>query len=327
MIDPDTTMYATLAAVGSWLGCLLLIRVLSSKGVFDIPVERSSHTTPTPRGGGIAVVLIILLLGVILGLIPLTILILFSVLAAIGWADDVYSMPPLPRFSVQLLSVAVALYLFPTLASVPGLDLPNILGIMIVALGWLWFINLYNFMDGIDGITGVETLSISVGVIAVATVSGLADELILPAYLVGAATVGFLVVNWHPAKIFLGDVGSVPLGFILAWLLLELAHSGDLASAIIIPMYYVADATVTLLRRLVRKEKVWQAHKEHFYQRAHQGGLSHSAISIRILITNVGLVVLAVVAAKGYPLPALAAALLLTAGLLFHLARQGKNNA
>lgn len=322
MTDLITFACIGLGAVGTWLGCLVLIRLLTFKGVLDVPVTRSSHTTPTPRGGGIAVVFMIVFLGVVLGHMPIEILALFVTLALVGWADDVYSIAPLPRFGAQLIAVISALYLHPSLVGVPGLDVPAYVSAVLVVLGWLWFINLYNFMDGIDGITGVETLSISIGIIAVAATSGLADDMIMPAALIGLATLGFLVVNWHPAKIFLGDVGSIPLGFILAWMLLELAHSGDLASAIILPMYYIADATITLFLRLLRKEKVWQAHKQHFYQRAHQTGLGHDAISIRILGVNIGLIVLAVIAAGGYPFPALVAAMILTAALLVHLGTQ-----
>lgn len=322
MIGPFDLALIMGAALGSWLFSLILIKFLSSRGVLDIPVERSSHTTPTPRGGGVAVITSVMLTGTISGAFSLEIIILVSALALIGWVDDIRSLSPLPRFSAQIMAVVIALYLEPNLVTIPGIDVPVVLAAMIIGLGWLWFINLYNFMDGIDGITGVETLSICMGITFVSVITGVAGDLILPSALIAAAIFGFLFMNWHPAKIFLGDVGSVPLGFVIGWMLLSLAQQGAWASAIILPMYYLADATITLLRRLIRKEKIWQAHKEHFYQRAHQGGLKHDAIALRILAVNTGLIVLAIVATQGYPVSALITAGILTTLLLVHLGQQ-----
>jgi len=327
MIAPFDLALITGAAVCSWLGSRLLITFLASRGVLDVPVTRSSHTAPTPRGGGIAVIGTVILIGAISGSFPLVILILTGVLALIGWIDDVRSISPLPRFSAQILAVVVALYLEPNLATIPHADIPMTLGAAILGVGWLWFINLYNFMDGIDGITGVETLSICIGIALVSIIAGTPGDLILPSALIAAAIFGFLFVNWHPAKIFLGDVGSIPLGFVIGWMLISLAQHGAWAAAIILPMYYLADATITLLRRLMRKEKIWQAHKNHFYQRAHQCGLGHNQIALRILATNSGLIALAIVATQGYAIPALIAAAVLTTLLLVHFNQQKGHTA
>ena len=322
MVGPVDIALICGAGCVTWLAGRLLIKVLASRGVLDVPVARSSHTTPTPRGGGIAVIGTILVFGIFMGALPWELAVLLALLASLGWIDDVYTIPPLPRFSAQIVAVYAALYLFPRISDVPGVGLPMILGTAIIGIGWLWFINLYNFMDGIDGITGAETLSICLGVIIVVTISGMAGDLVLPAGLIAMASLGFLVLNWHPAKIFLGDVGSIPLGFVIGWMLLTLAHQGALASAIILPMYYLADATITLLRRLCRREKIWQAHKEHFYQRAHQGGLRHDQITLRISATNIGLIILAVIATMGYAIPAMITAAVLTTLLLVHLGQQ-----
>jgi UDP-N-acetylmuramyl pentapeptide phosphotransferase/UDP-N-acetylglucosamine-1-phosphate transferase len=125
--------------------------------------------------------------------------------------------------------------------------------------------------------------------------------------------------NWQPAQVFLGDVGSVPLGYLLGWLLLEAALKGLWAPALILPLYYLADATVTLAKRGLRGAKVWQAHRDHFYQRAVQGGLSHGAVVLRVLVCNVGLVVFALLATAGWPWPALAGAALAVLILLARL--------
>lgn len=327
IIGPFDLALVISATVICWAASRLLIYFLTSRGVLDIPVERSSHTAPTPRGGGIAVISTVIVMAAITGSLPLEALGLISFLALIGWIDDVYSISPLPRFSAQIVAVVAALYLEPNLVTVPDFGIPAVMSVAIIGIVWLWFINLYNFMDGIDGITGVETLSICIGISVVSLVTGVASDLILPSALIAAAIFGFLFVNWHPAKIFLGDVGSVPLGFVIGWMLLSLAQQGAWVAAMILPMYYLADTTITLLRRLIRKEKIWQAHKEHFYQRAHQGGLTHDAIALRILAANIGLIVLAVISTQGYPMPALITAGVLTTLLLIHLSQQKERTA
>ncbi len=127
-------------------------------------------------------------------------------------------------------------------------------------------------MDGIDGISSVETVSIGIGITILA--GSLGWESLGQTYslvLAGAAT-GFLWWNWQPARVFLGDVGSVPLGFLLGWLLLNLAANGYWLQALILPLYYIADATLTLLERLIRRKKIWEAHRDHYYQQAVQKG-------------------------------------------------------
>lgn len=130
-----------------------------------------------------------------------------------------------------------------------------------------------------------------------------------------AAAVGFLVWNWPPSRIFLGDVGSVPIGFLLGFLLLALAARGYGAAALILPAYYLADATLTILRRLLRGEKIWRPHSQHFYQQAVRGGLSHAQVSLAVLAANLVLIALAVLSLTA-PLPALIGAAVVVAGLL-----------
>ncbi|MHA1568589.1 MAG: MraY family glycosyltransferase, partial [Alphaproteobacteria bacterium] len=191
-------------------------------------------------------------------------------------------------------------------------------------LVWLWFINLFNFMDGIDGMAGGEAVSLGLGLFLLSTFAALDPSIGDPALLAIAAGLGFLVWNWHPARIFLGDVGSVPLGFLFGWLLLGAAARGYWAPALILPLYYLADATLTLLRRLARGELVWRAHREHFYQCAVQRGLSHAEVVLAVLAANAGLVALALAAALGWTWPALAGAVLVVAALLWYLARPGR---
>ncbi len=145
--------------------------------------------------------------------------------------------------------------------------------------------------------------------------------------LLAAATLGFLVWNWAPAKLFLGDVGSVALGYLLGWLLLGAAVDGDWAAALILPLYYLAVATITLVRRGARGAKVWRAHREHFYQRAVHGGSSHGRVAIQVLACNAVLIACAGAAALGYVWPAMAGAALAVAVLLAILERRARTAA
>ena len=134
---------------------------------------------------------------------------------------------------------------------------------------------------------------------------------------IAAASLGFLWWNWHPAKVFLGDVGSVPLGFLLGWLLLEVLASPLWPVAIILPLYYLADATLTLIRRALRRERIWQAHREHFYQQATGRGLSHARVSLIIAGLNIVLIGLAFASLSEPTLALIGATLCCGAGLLY----------
>ena len=197
--------------------------------------------------------------------------------------------------------------------------LPPLLDRLAAGLVWLWFVNLFNFMDGIDGITGVEAASIGLGLFLVALVFAETSPAVLFPLLLGAASLGFLAWNWPPSRLFLGDVGSVPLGYLIGWLLLLWAAEGQWAATLILPLYYFADATITLVRRALGGAKVWQAHREHFYQRAVQGGASHARVSLGVLACNLLLIACALVAAGGRPWIGLAAAGLSVAAFLFVL--------
>lgn len=311
-----------------------LVKALSKRGVVDVPNERSSHTVTTPRGGGIAIIATLTAGLVALYFSPqslandiLVITALALALALVSIIDDVRPLSPGPRFIAQFAAVLAALSFLPSLVSGPLLALPYVLAIAFVAFGWLWFLNLFNFMDGIDGIAGVETIAICVGLLAVHHLQGSLGEQAPVIVILAAATAGFLIFNWAPAKIFMGDVGSIPIGFILGWLLFDLAASGAWAAALILPMYYLVDATLTLARRAARGEKIWRAHREHYYQQAVQGGMSHSAVSLRIALLNAILIGLAIWSATSSPWFPLALSLLMVAGMLYHLANQGRRVA
>jgi len=312
---------------------------LRHRQILDLPNGRSSHDRPTPRGGGVAPVAVVLALWgwtAVSGAGPdpfgdplLTAVVIGAALglATVSWLDDVFTLPALPRFVVQCLGVAAGLILLPAEALVFQGALPQAADRFVTALGWLWFVNLFNFMDGIDGISGTETTALGGGLAVLAALGFAPAAVGLPGLALAGAALGFLVWNWHPAKVFLGDVGSVPLGYLLGFLLIVLAGSGQLAAALILPLYYLADATLTLLRRLSRGAKPWQPHREHFYQVAVRGGWSHARVSGLIAAANGLLVACAVVAAAGQPAAGLAVAGAGVAGVLGLLAWRGRTIA
>mgnify|MGYP002875634032 CR=1 FL=1 len=313
----------TFAAAGliAWAGTGTVLHLLRRHEILDRPNERSSHVVATPRGGGIAVVgAILVAVALLADDLPWLVLAAVAALAAVSWIDDLRGLPPLPRFLFQGLVVLAVVFLAPWDGLVFQGLLPVALDRLLAAGVLLYFLNIFNFMDGIDGITGVETVCIGLGLALAGVVS---EGNTLLAVAATAAALGFLVWNWQPARIFMGDVGSVPLGFLLGWLLLSAAAAGAWPVALLLPAYYLADASLTLLRRAARGERVWRAHREHFYQRAVQGGLSHAAVSRSVLACGLGLVAIAA-ADTWLPVPtllALFAGAVLVLGLLWYLRR------
>jgi len=296
---------------------------LRRRAVLDLPNDRSSHSVPTPRGGGLALVIVLICGfagGGSLGLLPgeqtlkLGSLVLF--LAAMSWMDDLYNLSPLIRFGSHILAVIVALAL--NLVSGPFLGgfVPPSAELVLIGLGWIWFTNLFNFMDGIDGIAATETIAIGFGAAALVLFTGGEPAVAVVGLLLAATALGFIPSNWSPAQIFLGDVGSIPLGFLCAWILLSLAGAGLGVAAFIHSLAFFADATLTLFKRLLRREKIWQPHRQHFYQQAVQRGLSHRQTTLGAVVANLGLIGLALWSTQDQEVPALAASFGVTA-LLF----------
>jgi UDP-N-acetylmuramyl pentapeptide phosphotransferase/UDP-N-acetylglucosamine-1-phosphate transferase len=286
----------------SCIGTRALVTLLRRRCILDVPNERSSHTAPVPRGGGIAVVgTIVVAWGGLcaVGLVSrgdLAVVAAAIGLAIVSWIDDRRELSPTLRLVAQFAAVIAIMAVLPGGALFQGW-LPPVLDAVATALLWVWFINLNNFMDGIDGIAGSEAVAIGLGLLLAASGGLMFDfSIAFPAAVIVLATLGFLVWNWAPARIILGDVGSVPLGFMLGFLLRELALRGLWKAALILPLYFLADATLTLLRRLARGERPWQAHREHFYQRAVQRGLNHSAVVLRVIAADAILVACAWIA-------------------------------
>ncbi|HEY0833765.1 MAG TPA: glycosyl transferase [Azospirillum sp.] len=243
-----------------------------------------------------------------------------AALMAISWIDDRRGLGAGPRFLTQVAAVAVGLAALPADAHVLQGWLPWWLDRALAGFAWLWFVNLFNFMDGIDGLAGSEAATIGAGLALVAALAGFDPALGLYGLAVAGAALGFLAWNWHPAKVFMGDVGSVPLGYLLGWLLLSVAAHGYWAAALLVPLYFLADATITLLRRAAEGKKVWQAHREHFYQKATQRGRTHAQVVRAVLAANAALVALAALSPRlGWATVPVGAAVVLL--LLANLAR------
>lgn len=303
------TAVLLVAALASCSATRALIPLLRRRAILDHPNERSSHRLPTPRGGGIAVLGAVLAVWLALGgaaLVPtgvVGICLAAACLAGICWIDDLNAVSPIVRLLAQSTAVAIGLLIL-----VPRLDgwiaAPALFGI---GVAWVWWINLFNFMDGIDGIAGSEAAAIGAGLLLFTTIGVGTDAALasLAAAIAGAA-IGFLVWNWSPARIFLGDVGSAPLGYLLGFLLLAVAFAGHWKIALILPLYFLADATITLVRRLLRGERVWLPHREHFYQVAVQRGFSHAAVTRRVIAADILLIVCGWAAENGWARPALA---------------------
>ncbi len=285
------------------------------------PTDRGLHKVPTPVGGGLGLIggaLIIWLL-VYRMMPPLgwPLLAALGLLAVISWLDDRRPLPPAQRFSAQAAAVGLLLWHLPAaLRLIPVLPLElERLGLLIA---WMWVINLTNFMDGIDGIAGMEAISVGAGYALVARLLPPSDLLMghLPelAMMLAASAVGYLLWNWAPARIFMGDVGSIPLGLLFGLLMLDLGLRGQWAAALILPLYFLVDTTLTLFERVRRGSTPWQAHREHAYQRAVLAGMSHSAVTWHVAVLNMALIALAVLSTQ-YPWPALVVASLLTLSL------------
>jgi len=311
-------MLPLIAFVLSLLGTRIALTALSKRGVMDVPNTRSNHKAPVPRGGGIAMVASALLFLTLAGM-PLTIVCAALLLAAVSFVDDLKSISVHWRLLAQCIAVAVALFGFPALLFPAWL--PYVWAWIFLLLFWMWYINLTNFMDGIDGITSMQTIWTIIGICVIRILHpALPVSLALQAGIVGAATLGFYWFNRSPARLFMGDVGSVTLGFLTFYLLLCLALNGEWLAALILPAYYLSDATSTLLTRLMRGEKIWQAHSQHAYQQAVRDGLTHTEVVCRISALNILLIVLAACATMSFcaGLAAIALGYLLTALLIRH---------
>ena len=226
-------------------------------------------------------------------------------LIGLSFVDDRYALSALRRLGFHAIAVIIGMEAIE--GSVFQGLLPEWLEYPLVLVIWLWFVNLYNFMDGIDELTISQTLCMGLGMVALQLVIGELPRFIsIDAVVVMAAVLAFYPWNKHPARAFMGDAGSVPLGFMMGYLLLNLAANGQWAAALILPAYYVADASTTLMKRAIAKKPLFQAHSEHYYQQAVRAGAPHDAVVRQVVYLNGGLMVLAALSCT-HPIAALVA--------------------
>lgn len=276
----------------------ILRRYAIKQNMLDVPNVRSSHSVPTPRGGGFSIVMTCLcatLLLFIIGRVPLdAFMALFGgglLVAGIGFWDDHCHIQMYLRISVHFAAAAWALVWLGGFSPLP-------VGKIILDLGWfghiiclvllVWLLNLYNFMDGIDGIAGIEAVCIAGGAALILLNKGVVGVQPLLLGIVTASCAGFLAWNWPPARIFMGDVGSGFLGFILGIFAILTSASGDLSiwTWLILFGIFFVDATLTLLRRMIRGKRWYEAHRSHAYQHAVRLWASHSKVTLAILGIN-----------------------------------------
>ena len=283
--------------VATW-GLSELIRLYALRiGLLDVPNPRSSHTIPTPRGGGLAIVIVTLATMNLLNLhyrLPRVTVVLTlggGLIALVGALDDRRGLPVYVRLCAHCAAAALAVVL---LGSIPSTHIGQHLlsfgyaAIPITFVGVLWFLNLFNFMDGIDGLAIAEAVFISGAAALLATLNGAPMNLVIALLVLAASCAGFVPLNWAPARTFMGDVGSGFLGYTIAVLALSTIIQGTLTvwSWILLSGTFLTDATVTLLRRLARGENIHKAHRTHAYQRLAARWRSHPWVTLAYAAFN-----------------------------------------
>ena len=276
----------------SYVATILIRHLAIKRSIIDIPNERSSHEIPTPRGGGLAFVLVtyigLSIWKILLNQIPDQLY--FAILAGIpliliGILDDIYNVSPIIRIICQILVVSAGIYILGNLGSFHFLTFEihsNLFIYLIIILGLTWFINLFNFLDGIDGYASMEAMFL------IAVFYYFTRDLYL--IMVIAAILGFAIWNFpfKKAKIFMGDVGSTFLGYIIGILAIYFHSTNQIhiRLSFILALLFIFDATVTLLLRIKQRERISTPHRKHIYQRFVQAGYSHLSMLIIGIIIN-----------------------------------------
>lgn len=332
--EVSVTLIALLVALAAWVG-VGVVRRYALRRLVDVPNDRSSHMRPTPRGGGLALTLAHLFgiviassVGLVRPELAVTLVGGGLAVAGVGFLDDHGHVKASVRLALHLFAFVWAIF---WLGRLPAVDF----GWGAVDLGWIgtgllllylaWFLNLFNFMDGIDGIAGAQAMCMSVTGAALACHAGGGAQAALPMVLLAAATIGFLVWNWPPARIFMGDVGSGYLGFALGVSALWTVVEGWLTPWVwlILGGAFLADATVTLVRRTRARVRLVEAHRSHAYQRLSRYWGSHRPVTLVFVAVNVVWLAPWAIVATLWPGSGAGCALAALAPLFFLAARLG----
>ncbi len=294
--------------VSSILMTKVLITRLAALGIVDAPDTRRLHNNITPRGGGLSLVILTLLgyttIEYLFGFHSLMqafkIMSIFLLIASVSFLDDLKAISVFVRLITHLSCSAAALLLLLFPSSLFHQLFPAPVDFILATICLTTFLNIYNFLDGADGITCIESIHLSITMLILCY---LKSEIIINSQfiivintIILAFAVGFLVFNWYPARIFMGDVGTISIGFLIGLCLIFIAASNErlFLSAIIASLYYLADGGLTILIRLANKEKIWQPHLKHFFQKALKKGMPHREVVKRIMIGNFVLMLLAI---------------------------------
>ena len=299
------SIFAVIAAALLSAGIIWAIRPWLLRHALARPNPRSSHRVPTPQGAGIAVIGATLLVAAIIAAyadaarlnIPVAVFAASLFIAIVGLADDVKSIPVPTRLLLQAFAVgAIVFAASGDLRIAPSI--PLWIERALLLLAGVWFVNLVNFMDGLDWMTVAEVVPITGAMIVLGWLGEFPASAAIVAAALCGAMVGFAPFNRPVAKIFLGDVGSLPIGLLLGWCLLQLAWHQQLAACVLLPLYYLTDATVTLARRMIRREPFWAAHRSHYYQRATDNGFTVWQVVREVFALNIVLAALAIASTR-----------------------------
>jgi Fuc2NAc and GlcNAc transferase len=331
--------WAVVACLATAVLTAVVRRIALRRNWLDVPNRRSSHVSATPRGGGVALVPVVLpavALGVGAGGAPLwpgVVLVsaAAAAVAAIGLLDDFRPLSIPTRLAVQALAVAAG---FAVIGGVPALDVGTLriaLGLpgqLLLGLGCIWFVNLFNFMDGIDGIAAAEAAFVGIAAAVLVRLAGGAAALALAWTVLGSASLGFLAWNWAPARIFMGDVGSGFLGFSIAMLLVASVHARTLSAwtAVVLVAPFLVDTTLTLLRRMARGERWYRPHRLHAYQWLARRWGSHARVTTLAILVNVLVIGPLALACQTHPAraPLIAAAVVVALSAILWRAGAGR---
>ena len=321
-----------LAFLLTFLGVELFRRWSLRKDILDLPNERSSHTKPTPVGGGLIIVIVCLSSHIFFSIyhnyeIQGAYVIGALTVSLISWLDDLYHIPVTLRFLCHSFAACLAIWGFGGFSSfyIPFFGELNLNYFApILLFFWIvWMINAYNFMDGIDGIAGIQAITASTGWILIAYGFGL-ESTGFYADILAASSFGFILLNWQPAKIFMGDVGSAFLGYTFALMPLMAGRempeksSKFFIASVLLLWLFIFDTVITVIIRILEGKKIWKAHREHLYQRIVIRGFSHQFVTVLYGICSSALIiflVLRIFYTKNIEILAFSVIILISAGI------------
>ena len=303
--------------------------------LLDIPSERSNHNIPKPKGAGLILIPLIIFATLLVFFLEKTLdndwFVIFGftlILMIVSFLDDLKNVSSKIRLIFQIFCVLSSLFLFKDeLNLLIGSSFLNFISpefsilkpiiiLFLLTILWVWIINLFNFMDGMDGITSVQVITLAIFINIISIFDLIEINFLYFSLILLAIFIAFLSVNKPPAKIFLGDVGSIPIGYLVGFLIIyNVINTGLIIPFVIIILYYLLDSTITLLIRLLNGENIFQAHSNHFYQKIIRKGFSHNYVLKKITILNFTLLLLSITSIK-LPIISFSLAVILTVILI-----------